>query len=107
MYNLKLNAGKTESFNLKENYNSGILVVEGSVKVNGSDLVPADHFVLLKNDGQKVEIEAQTDAILLVLSGEPIKEPIFAHGPFLMNTREEIIQAFEDYENGKFGHLED
>jgi redox-sensitive bicupin YhaK (pirin superfamily) len=45
--------------------------------------------------------------VVLVLSGEPMKEPIAAHGPFVMNTREEIMQAFQDYEHGKFGVLED
>lgn len=106
MFNLKLKTGTVEQFDLNETHNTGLLVVEGSVKVNESNLVPTDHFILLKNDGKKVKVEAQSDAVVLVLSGEPIKEPIFAHGPFLMNTREEIIQAFEDFENGKFGHLE-
>ncbi len=54
-------------------------------------------------EGDTVEITAQTDAVVLLGHAEPINEPVFSHGPFVMNTREEIIQAIEDYQSGKFG----
>ena len=82
-------------------------MVEGNITVNGNDKVPTDHFILFKNEGEEINITVNEDAILLVLSGEPIDEVLFPHGPFLMNTREEIIQAFDDLSAGKFGHLED
>jgi redox-sensitive bicupin YhaK (pirin superfamily) len=61
----------------------------------------------MANVGEEFEIEATSDAVVLILSGEPINEPIASHGPFVMNTREEIVQAFEDFNNGKFGYLAD
>jgi redox-sensitive bicupin YhaK (pirin superfamily) len=61
----------------------------------------------MANAGEEFTITASENSVVLVLAGEPIKEPIAAHGPFVMNTREEILQAFQDYENGKFGELED
>ncbi|MFM8361390.1 MAG: pirin-like C-terminal cupin domain-containing protein, partial [Haliscomenobacter sp.] len=64
-----------------------------------------DHFVLFKNDGDTFAVEALEDALVLILSGEPLQEPIAAYGPFVMNTREEIVQAFEDAQSGKFGVL--
>jgi redox-sensitive bicupin YhaK (pirin superfamily) len=107
MYNMRLKKGVTESFSLPENYNTGILILEGSITVNGSDIVPTDHFVLFKNEGAEISVTVKEDAVLLVLSGEPIKEDLFPHGPFLMNTKEEILQAFDDLAKGKFGQLED
>ena len=67
----------------------------------------ADQVVLFTNEGTDIQVEATEDSIVLILSGEPINEPIFPYGPFLMNTREEIIQAYEDLNNGKFGYLAD
>ena len=52
-------------------------------------------------------MEATENAIVLVLSGEPLNESIFPYGPFVMNTKQEILQAYEDLNNGKFGYLED
>ena len=105
MYNAKINKGSTVAFHLPENFNTGILVVEGSVKANGQ-FAPADNFILFKNEGETITIEATEDSILFILSGEPINEPIAAYGPFLMNTHEELEEALEDFNKGKFGHLE-
>jgi len=107
MYNARLKKGAKLTLNLPENFNTGILVVEGKVKVNNTEDASADHFILFKNDGETIELEALEDSILLVLSGEPINEPIAPYGPFLMNTREELVQAYEDFNSGKFGELED
>ncbi len=107
MYNARLKKGAKLILNLPENFNTGILVVEGKVKVNTTEDAPVDHFILFKNDGETIELEALEDCILLVLSGEPINEPIAPYGPFLMNTKEELMQAYEDFNSGKFGVLED
>jgi redox-sensitive bicupin YhaK (pirin superfamily) len=107
MLNVKLNQGAKAEFEMPASYNTGLLVIEGSILVNGTTIGPTNHFVLMANDGVQFTIEATEDAIVLVLAGEPINEPIAAHGPFVMNTREEIVQAFEDFNKGKFGFLED
>ncbi|MDR2229034.1 MAG: pirin family protein [Flavobacteriaceae bacterium] len=106
LMNAKLNASGKASFSFPANYNTAALVIEGSVKVNGVD-APTDNFILFENNGENFTIEATENAIVLIMSGEPINEPIFAHGPFVMNTREEIIQAFDDFNRGKFGTLQD
>jgi redox-sensitive bicupin YhaK (pirin superfamily) len=106
MYNAKIKKGAAVTFDLPENFNTGILVVEGAVKVNG-EKAPADNFILFKNEGETISIEAEEDSILFVISGEPINEPVAAYGPFLMNTHEELEQALEDFNKGKFGYLED
>ncbi len=107
MQNAKLNKGGKADFSFPADFNTALLVIEGSIKVNDKEIIPTDHFVLFENEGEDFTIEALENAIVLVLSGEPINEPIFPHGPFVMNTREEIIQAIDDFNNGKFGYLED
>jgi pirin family protein len=106
MLNVKLSKGATADFSFPSHYNTAVLVIEGNVLVNNTDEAPTDHFVLMENDGETFRVTAQDDAIVLVLSGEPLNEPIVAYGPFVMNTREEIVQAFEDVRAGKFGHLD-
>ncbi|QCX40260.1 pirin family protein [Aureibaculum algae] len=106
MFNAKLNKGGKAAFHFPANYNTVLLVVEGSILINGSEKAPTDHLALMATDGENFEVEAIDDAIVLVLSGEPIDEPIAAHGPFVMNTKEELMEAFNDFNNGKFGYLE-
>ncbi len=107
LQNAKLNKGAKTEFTFPAAYNTALLVVEGSIKVNDMETVATDHFALFKNEGESFTIEALENAIVLVLSGEPINEPISAQGPFVMNSRAEIVQAIEDFNMGKFGYLED
>jgi quercetin 2,3-dioxygenase len=106
LFNAKLKKGSVAEFDFAAKSNTGILVIEGEVKVNGR-IAPEDNFVLFDHDGEQISIEAVNDSILLILSGEPINEPIASYGPFVMNTQSEIKQAYEDFYAGKFGHLED
>jgi redox-sensitive bicupin YhaK (pirin superfamily) len=106
MYNIRIKKDATLDVELPETYNTGILVIEGGASINDQN-VPADSFALFKNEGEVIHIRAEQDSILLLLSGEPIEEPIFAYGPFLMNTHEEVEQAYKDLNTGKFGKLED
>ena len=107
LQNAKLNKGGKADFKFPASYNTALLVIEGSIKINETHAVPTDHFVLFKNDGEEFIIETSEKSIVLVMSGEPIHEPIAPYGPFVMNTREELIQAYQDLEDGKFGFLED
>lgn len=105
IYNIKLKKGKKIDLQLPAHYNTGLLAVEGSFTINKIEEVPTDFFALMDNDGENFSLEAIEDSVILVLSGEPIGEPIAAHGPFVMNTRNELVQAFEDFNAGKFGTL--
>ena len=105
LYNVKIKKGAIVNFSFPEHYNTGILVIDGRVKLN-EQIALTDHFVLFSNNGTDIQLEASKDSILLVLSGEPINEHIESYGPFVMNTKEEILQAYEDLNKGKFGQLE-
>jgi redox-sensitive bicupin YhaK (pirin superfamily) len=107
MLNAKLTSGGSATFSFPSNHNTCILVIEGEVILNNTEDVPLDHLALFKNEGETFTIKASQDSIVLILSGAPINEPIAAHGPFVMNTREQIMEAFQDYELGKFGELAD
>jgi len=107
MLNAKLASGGSATFSFPSNHNTCILVIEGEVILNDTEDVSLDHLALFKNEGETFPIKASQNSIVLILSGEPINEPIAAHGPFVMNTREQIMEAFQDYELGKFGELAD
>ncbi len=107
MFNARLQKGTVADFSFNKDYNTGILIIEGEVRINDSKIAPADHFVLFKHDGEDFKVEAVKESVVLVLSGEAIDEPIASYGPFVMNTEEEIKEAYDDYYNGKFGYLKD
>lgn len=107
LFNARLNKGASASFHFPAHYNTAVLLIEGSATVNGETPVATDHLALLANDGERFTVEASENAVVLILSGEPINEPIATYGPFVMNTKAEIVQAVEDFNMGKFGYLED
>lgn len=107
LYNVRLKKGVKTGFSFPAGYTTAMLMIEGSAEVNEADAIPQDYFVMFKKDGETFTIEALEDATILVLSGEPLKEPIASYGPFVMNTQEEIREAIEEFNAGKFGHLKD
>ena len=107
LMNAKLKKRGIANFNFPAHFNTALLVIEGSIEVNGKEEVGTDKFVLFENKGETFQIKAGEDAVVLILSGEPINEPIASHGPFVMNTKAELMEAFNDFNVGKFGYLED
>ena len=105
VWDVRLNAGRTSRFSVKDGHTLALVVLRGSVTVNGTESARDAQMVLLDRAGTDVVIDAQTDATLVVLSGEPIDEPIVGYGPFVMNTEVEIRQAVADFNDGRFGHM--
>ena len=105
LFDLRLKKGGTVSTSLPGGYNTALLVVNGSADVNGEP-APEHSFVLFANEGEDITITANEDAVILVLSGEPLNEPIASYGPFVMNTQEEIVESIREVQAGKFGVLE-
>ena len=93
------------SLSLHEGHNTSIFVLDGLASVNGSQVAGEAELIVCKRNGSHVTIDAQENSRLLVMAGEPIDEPITRYGPFVMNTREELVQAAQDYQAGKMGHL--
>lgn len=107
MLDVRLNAGGTARFPTPKDYNTALLVLKGQVKANDSKSVTEGEFILFKADGDEVIVNAEKDSIVMFLSGAPIDEPLVHYGPFVMNSVDEINQAIEDFNNGKFGELAD
>ena len=106
VWDVRLDAGKAATFSLPEGRTLALVVLKGTVLVNGSAVTREAQMVSLARDGRDVKLEANTDATVLLLSGEPIDEPIAGYGPFVMNTQEEISQAIVDFNGGKFGRMQ-
>jgi redox-sensitive bicupin YhaK (pirin superfamily) len=104
LWDLRLKQGKMASLDLPQGHTAGLVVLRGSVLVNGSTAREAQ-FVLLNRSGGAISLEADSDATVLVLSGQPIDEPVAMRGPFVMNTPDELQQAFADFRNGRFGAI--
>lgn len=104
VWEVRLDAGKRALLDVPEGWTTAVIVLHGPVRVSG-DTVPDAQFAILETGGTSMSIEAETDATLLILNGEPIDEPVAGYGPFVMNTREEIQQAVRDFSSGRFGRI--
>lgn len=106
LFDLVLKAGEKAEIPLPEGHNASIVLRKGDVSIDGThSLIGEARIATLSQSGSGVVVEAKQDSSLLVLSGEPIQEPVASYGPFVMNTREELVQAVEDYKAGKMGQL--
>lgn len=105
VWDVRLNGGADVALNLPEGHTAMLVVLSGHVTVNGAEPAGEAEVVLFYPAGTNATVHADGDATLLVLTGEPIDEPIVGMGPFVMNSDAEIRQAFEDFNNGKFGAM--
>jgi redox-sensitive bicupin YhaK (pirin superfamily) len=104
VWDVRLAAGKHLELDVPEGWTTAIVVLRGALRIGGETVGEA-RFALLGTEDTRVSLEADTDALFLVLNGAPIDEPIAGYGPFVMNTREEIQQAMRDYSSGRFGRI--
>lgn len=105
MYDIRLEENGEVEFNLPAGFNTGLLLIEGQGVINENEIVHQHQYVQFKNEEGTIKIKANKKSVFLLLSGEPINEPVAAYGPFVMNTVEEIQQAIDDFKGGKFGKL--
>ncbi len=105
MFDIRLNNCGNLTTKIPVTHNTVLLVVNGEVTVNGEKAGQHD-FVLFKNEGDEINIRAEKESVILLLSGEPINEPIAQYGPFVMNTHRELQEAFQEFQSGKFGVLQ-
>lgn len=105
VWDLRLRAGAKAPLTIPAGWSAVVVVLEGGVRVNGSEEARDAQIVLMERGGGELVLEAEEETAALLLSGEPIDEPIAGYGPFVMNTRDEIRQAFEDFQSGRFGRM--
>ncbi len=105
LYDLQLKAGTSVSLKLPDGHNASLLVLQGGASVNGGQVAGEAELIVCTRNGSQITVAAHEDSRVLVMAGEPIEEPIARYGPFVMNTRAELMQAAQDYQAGKMGHL--
>ncbi len=107
VFDVRLEAGGRAELSLPAGQNSAIVLLRGDIAINGAvDAKGEAQIATLSFSGESVLLEARTESLILVLSGEPINEPVASYGPFVMNTEAELRQAFEDYRAGRMGRLQ-
>ena len=105
VWDVRLVAGETLELDLPEGWSTALAIVQGTVLVNGKDVAREAQLVVMAQEGRRLTLEANGDVALLLMSGEPIDEPIVGYGPFVMNSQQEIVQAVNDFNSGKFGNM--
>ena len=105
VWDVRVKSGKTVDLAQAEGWTVQVVVLAGTVQLNGDTVLRAAQMATLDTAGSGITIEANNDAKILLLAGEPIDEPVVGYGPFVMNTREEIAKAIDDFNSGKFGRM--
>ena len=105
LYDLRLRAGHSMPLQIPNGYNVGLLILSGQASVEGSHRLTEAELAVFVSTGEPMTIIAEEDATILVMAGEAIDEPVARYGPFVMNTKAELVQAVNDYQGGKMGHL--
>lgn len=105
VWDVRLNAGKQARFSLIEGRTLALVLLHGTLQINGDTLVREGQLVVLSREQTDVLLEANNEVTLLLLSGEPLNEPIVGYGPFVMNSQAEIVEAIEDFRSGRFGRI--
>jgi quercetin 2,3-dioxygenase len=106
LWDVELKAGERVELPLPEGHNASVVLRKGDVTINGDKALKGEVLIAtLSPEGTSITLEATTDTNLVILTGEPINEPVASYGPFVMNTREEILQAVQDFNSGRFGQL--
>lgn len=105
VWDVRLRADRTARFRFEAGRTLVAVVLHGAVQINGTDTLRAAQMAVFDREAGEIVVNAQGDATLVVLSGEPLNEPIVGYGPFVMNSEREIVQAIEDFNSGRFGRI--
>lgn len=102
VWDVRLNAGNRAQFTLPAGHTTALFVLHGAVRLGDVHTIRPAELAVMQREGSELEIEASEDSVILLLNGAPLNEPVVGHGPFVMNSWEEIDQAIADYNNGRF-----
>lgn len=105
VWDLRLKSSHRVSFDLPEGYTTALFVLHGQLDLGDGDTVGASELAVMEPQGSRLEFMAVQDSTVLLLNGEPLNEPIVGHGPFVMNSQAEIVQAIDDFNSGRFGKI--
>jgi redox-sensitive bicupin YhaK (pirin superfamily) len=105
VFDMKLNADKLVELDVPDGFTRLLVVLNGQVLINGEDEVDNARVGLFERHGDRIKIQATTDTSALLLTGQPLGEPVVGYGPFVMNSTLEIHEAMDDFRNGKMGQL--
>ncbi|MCG6938743.1 MAG: pirin family protein [Gammaproteobacteria bacterium] len=104
VWDMRLQGGRSLSLDLQHGHTAALFVLHGAIRI-GAHTIQEAEMAVMEREGAQLVFDTTGDSVVLLLSGEPLNEPIVGHGPFVMNTREEIMQAMRDYNDGKFGRM--
>jgi redox-sensitive bicupin YhaK (pirin superfamily) len=105
VWDLRLKASHRVAFNLPDGYTTALFVLNGAIRLSDSHMVRSAELAVMERQGTQLIFDVVEDTRLLLLNGEPLNEPIVGHGPFVMNTKNEIIEAINDFNSGHFGQI--